>query len=243
MFDKIEPAFSVKSVDTKARTFRGLSSTWELDLGADIVHKGAFTRTLDHWRNSGRTIALTDGHPEMESGPQVERVLGKMIDAAETSEGLLSEFKMRDTDKATEALEAIEGGFMTGLSITYKAIQAKREPPSASVPHATRHLHEVKLHSVGMVTAGMNPGAHADPRSVKSILELLQRGPLSDDDRAAFAALPADVKSVIRALLSDPLTPPDEAPVDTPKGLAPDDPMRIEMESRLRGLKLRSLQL
>lgn len=233
---QISPRFQIKSVDTKARTFRGLSSTWEKDLGGDLVHKGAFARTLDHWRQSKRTIQLTDGHPELESGPQVDRVLGKMVDAAETDSGLESEFKMRDTAKAAEALDAIEGGFMDGLSITYKAVNPKWDRDSM-----TRHLHEVKLHSVGLVTAPMNPGARADARSVKSILELLQRGVLTDDDRAAFAALPADIKSAISALLSDPPTPPDEAPVDTPKGLAPDDPRRIALDEQLRALQLRSL--
>lgn len=227
-------SFAIKSVDTKARQFAGLSSTWEQDLGGDIIHKGAFARTLDHWRQSKRTIQLTDGHPEMEGGPQLDRVLGKMIDASETGDGLLTAYQMRDTAKAAEALEAIEGGFMTGLSITYKPIQAKREPGGV------RHLTEVKLHSVGLVTMPMNPGAQADPRSVKSVLELLQRGTLTDEDREAFAALPADVKSAIRALLVDPSAPAVEPPADTPNGLAPDDPKRIAMSEALRALKLRS---
>lgn len=231
-FNTLNTGFQVKSVDTGARTFRGLSSTWEKDLGGDLIHKGAFARTLDHWRTSGRTIALTDGHPELEGGPQADRVLGKMVDAGETSDGLVTEFKMRSTQRATEALEAIEGGYLTGLSITYKAVQAKRE-------REARHIHEIKLHSVGLVTAGMNPGAHADPRSVKSIIELFANGTLADEDRAAFAALPADLKSAIRALLNDPSSPPDEAPADTPNGLAPTDPRRIAMSDALRALQLR----
>src|SRR5262245_32692922 len=118
---RLSPPFQIKSVDAKARTFRGLSSTWARDLGGDLVHKGAFARTLDHWRQSKRTIQLTDGHPEFEPGSQVDRVLGKLTDAAETELGLESEFKMRDTAKGNEALEAIEQGFIDGLSITYKA--------------------------------------------------------------------------------------------------------------------------
>lgn len=236
--ERISPPFQIKSVDTRARTFRGLSSTWDKDLGDDLVHKGAFARTLDHWRQSKRTIQLTDGHPEFEPGSQVDRVLGKLVDAAETDVGLESEFKMRDTAKATEALTAIQDGFIDGLSITYKAVNPKYDHGSK-----TRHLHEVKLHSVGLVTAPMNPGARADATSVKSLIALFQSGTMTDDDRAILAALPADIKSAIRALLSDPLTPPDEAPVDTPKGLAPDDPRRIAMNEAFRALKLRSLRL
>jgi HK97 family phage prohead protease len=236
--ERISPRFEIKSVDTQARTFRGLSSTWEKDQGGDVVHKGAFTRTLDHWRQSKRTIQLTDGHPEFEPGSQVDRVLGKMVDAGETDVGLESEFKMRDTAKATEALEAIAGGFIDGLSITYKAVNPKWDRATS-----TRNLHEVKLHSVGIVTAPMNAGARANPNSVKSVIELFQRGDFTDLDREAFAALPADIKSALRALLADPSAPLGQAPADTPKGLAPDDPARIALSAQLRGLKLRSLTL
>lgn len=235
--ERISPRFEIKSVDTKARTFRGLSSTWDKDLGGDVVHKGAFARTLDHWRQSKRTIQLTDGHPEFEQGSQVDRVLGKMVDAAETDIGLESEFKMRDTKKAEEALDAVAGGFIDGLSITYKAVNPKFDRASN-----TRNLHEVKLHSVGMVTMPMNPSSRANPLSVKSILELLHGGTMSDDDRAFLAALPADVKSAIRALLSDPSAPPIEAPADTPTGLAHDDPKRIAMSEALRALKRSLIQ-
>jgi HK97 family phage prohead protease len=234
----ISPRFEIKAVDTQARTFRGLSSTWDKDLGSDLIHKGAFARTLDHWRQSKRTIQLTDGHPEFEGGPQLDRVLGKMADAAETDVGLETEFKLRDTAKGNEALDAIAGGFIDGLSITYKAVNPKWDRASS-----TRNLHEVKLHSVGLVTMPMNPGARANPNSVKSILALLQDGTMTDEDRAFLAALPADIKSALSALLTDPSAPLGQAPADTPKGLAPDDPARIALDEQLRALKLRSLTL
>lgn len=235
--ERISPRFEIKAVDTQARTFRGLSSTWDKDLGGDVVHKGAFARTLDHWRQSKRTIQLTDGHPEFEGGPQLDRVLGKMADAAETDVGLETEFKVRDTAKGNEALDAIAGGFIDGLSITYKAIN-----PTFDRASSTRNLREVKLHSVGLVTMPMNPGSRANPTSVKSIIELLHSGTMTDDDRAFLAALPADVKSAIRALLSDPSAPAGQPLADTPTGLAPDDPKRIAMSETLRALKRSLIQ-
>ena len=52
-----------------------------------------------------------------------------------------------------------------------------------------------------------------------------------------------DEREELRALLNAPSAPVDEPPADTPKGLAPDDPVRIALSDRFRDLKLRSLTL
>ena len=73
----ISAPFSLKAVDEGARTFKGLSSTWDEDLGGDVIHEGAFARTIDHFKASGRVIPLMDGHPEGEglAGQRVRRVM------------------------------------------------------------------------------------------------------------------------------------------------------------------------
>ena len=118
-------SFALKSVDTKARRFSGLSSTWEKDLGNDVIHPGAFTKTLNDWRSAkNKTIPLLDSHQKT----SIDAVLGKLIDAAETPDGLETTFEMRDTQKAHEALAAVEGGFVSGLSIGYMPVSAPRSP-------------------------------------------------------------------------------------------------------------------
>jgi len=226
-------SFAVKSVDQKARKFSGLASTWEKDLGNDVIHQGAFRKTLSDWRKSNtKTIPLLDSHDRF----SVDSVLGKMVTASETGAGLEAEFEMRDTEKAQEALAAVADGFISGLSIGYEPVEFKYEKPErGSMFDTIRHLTEVKLREVSLVVFPMNEGARVDPSSVKSLFDAAKAGQLTDEMWAELLAL--------RPAAATPAAPKNEAPApDAPTGLAPDDPRRIEMSSRLRGLKLRSLQ-
>lgn len=231
--------FALKSVDEGARTFKGLSATWTEDLGGDIVHEGAFARTIDHFKSSGRVITLTDGHPQAEgiAGQRATRVIGKVVDAGETKAGVETQFQMvPDDPTADAALRRIKGGFVTDLSIVYKSVRAEREKGTGK-----RHIHELKWNGVGLVLQGMNPAARVDPFSVKAILDAITADELTDEQKAALMALPQESKALLRALLDDPPAPLDPALADTPKGLAPDDPRRAALSARLRGLKLRRL--
>ena len=49
--------FEFKAIATEKRQFTGLSSTWDLDLGGDLIEKGAYRRTLREWKASGRRVA------------------------------------------------------------------------------------------------------------------------------------------------------------------------------------------
>lgn len=229
--------FEIKTVDEGARSFRGLASTWEKDLGDDVIHHGAFARTLDHWRKTKRRepIPLLDGHDRFAA----TAVLGKMVDAEETAAGLDAEFVMVPNDeKADAAFRRIQGGFITGLSIGYTPVKWEDErPPDGPTFARTRHLKEVKLHEVSLVVFPMNPGARVDPASVKSLLAALRDGTLTEEDRAVLLALPPEQKTALRALLDAPPAPSDGSPADTPKELAPDDPKRLELSANIRALR------
>jgi HK97 family phage prohead protease len=219
--------FAVKSIDQKARRFAGLASTWELDLGNDVIHKGAFAKTLSDWRSAKRkTIHLLDSHKR---ASQYD-VLGKLVEAQETDLGLEAEFEMRDTQHAHDALKAIEGGFIDGLSIGYQAVGAPAYEKAAN-GQTIRHLKEIKLHEISLVIDPMNEGARIDPSSVKSLIDAAKAGQLTDEQKAELLAL-----------LQPAAATPEKAP-DAPKGLATDDPRRIALDAQLRALKLRSLSL
>ena len=231
-------SFAVKSVDQKARRFSGLASTWEKDLGNDVIHKGAFTKTLKDWRKSEKkSVPLLDSHDRF----SVDSVLGKMIEAHETDDGLETTFEMRDTEKAAEALSAIEGGFIGGLSIGYEPVEFKYEKPEGgSFFDTIRHLTEVKLREVSLVVFPMNEGARVDPSSVKSLIDAAKAGQLTEQDKAELLALLQPAATTSTAAPEKQAAAP--AP-EAPKGLAPTDPVRLAMSAKLRGLKLRSLQL
>ncbi|MDB4952075.1 MAG: phage prohead protease, family [Gemmatimonadetes bacterium] len=212
-----------------ARTFQGLASTWDEDLGGDVIHQGAFARTLSHWRTSGRVMPLIDLHRY----DSVRRVVGKMMAAEETNAGLLCTFAMMEAGDpdADAAWRRVKGGYVTGLSIGYRAVKYEYvQPPGGG--YDIRHLNEVELREVSLVIWGMNPGAQIDTGSAKSLADALRAGGLTDEEKAE-----------IRALLDAPAPAPAPEPpaVDAPKGLAPEDPRRLALEAAVRALTIRSL--
>jgi HK97 family phage prohead protease len=215
--------FSVKALDEGARSFKGLASTWEKDLGNDVIHKGAFKKTLSEWRAAkGRPVPLLDGHDRFGA----LSVLGKMVDAEESDEGLVAEFQLvPDDEKSEAAFRRIKGGFMTGLSIGYTPVTWEDEKGAGLT--RTRHLKELRLHEISLVVFPMNEGARVDPLSVKSLLDAAKAGQLTDAEKAELLAL-----LTVAA-------PAPDAPDAPPKGLAPDDPARIERSARLRALRQR----
>lgn len=216
----------VKGRDDSERTFEGLSAAYSVDLGKDRIHPGAFKRTLDHWRQSGRVIPLLDQHAAMKNPVHsvTQHTLGKMLEAEERDTGLWTRFKVAATKAGDDLLALLRDGMVEGLSIGYDAVN----PEHAG---GIRHLKEIKLGEVSVVTFGMNPDALIIPGSVKSLDELtalLREGTLTPEQKAE-----------LRALLSESDPPAEGTPAG--KGLAPDDPQRIAIEERLRAITLRSL--
>ena len=48
--------FDVKATDDTARTVTGLAAAWSLDLGGDVILKGAFTIDANRILPHGRTV-------------------------------------------------------------------------------------------------------------------------------------------------------------------------------------------
>ena len=223
--------FELKSADSGARTFEGLSSTWDLDLGGDVIHKGAFKRTLHHWKQSGRVIPLIDQH----NYGSVRSVLGKMLDAKETDDGLWTKWQVTEGTDGDEFMHRLRGGMVNGLSIGYEAVSPEKDSKGV------RHLKELKLVEVSAVIWGMNPNALIHTNSVKSFLRTL-----SEEDRKELRALLRDGELEAQPE-PEPENEPDIVPEPEPEAkaapveLAPDDPQRIAMEERARAILLRSL--
>lgn len=222
--------FEVKDVDAKARTFSGLASTWEQDLGDDVIHQGAFRRTLDSWRASKRSLPLMDQH----NYSSITNVLGKMTEARETADGLETSWEMLPGGKADEAILRLDARVIDGLSIGYRAVKYDWEETDAARFGRIRHLREVELLEVSLVLWPMNEGARVDLDSVKALL--LKGGNLSEGQRAELEQL--------HEQLTRALHPEQDPPVKgTPAGggLAPDDPRRLALEAQLRDLHLGGL--
>jgi uncharacterized protein len=145
-------SFSLKldDVDTQG-TIRGYASTFgNVDLGFDIVDKGAFKKSIKEAR--GVWPILGDHDPKNQ--------IGWNMRAEEDDKGLYVEGKLdlnvqSAREKYSLAKTAMELGASMGLSIGYMTIKAEpdREKPMV------RHLKELKLFEYSIVTFPMNTEA------------------------------------------------------------------------------------
>jgi len=227
--------FEVKETDEEQRTFRGLASTWDLDLGGDVIHRGAFKRTLDHWRRSGRVIPLLDQH----NYGSVRAVVGKLIEARETADGLDAKFQVIDGPDGDEILRRIKGGFVDGLSIGYRAVKIEEPTDEERRKGILRHLKEIELREISVVIWPMNPNARLDVSSVKA---LLAKGAdaLTDDELAELVALRDDIDALLKGFEATDSPDGGTPGAAEPDGLASEDQLAA-IRRKMLALKLRRL--
>jgi HK97 family phage prohead protease len=134
--------FELKAVDADG-TFVGLAAVYgNVDLGGDSIDAGAFKRTLAD--RGGEIKLLWQHNPSLPIGK------GRLTDSAA---GLQIEGKLAlGITAAKDAYEALKAGIVDGLSIGYDAIKAESKA-------GARHLKEIRLHEVSLVTFPMNTEA------------------------------------------------------------------------------------
>jgi len=161
----------------------GYASTFgNIDLGLDIVDKGAFAKTLQE--NGGKIPILADHNPSKQ--------IGWNLEATEDNIGLKvrGELDIENNQLAKErfslAKKAKEIGASFGLSIGYMTI---KEEPDSDNP-AVRRLKEVKLleysfvtfpmNTQAMVTAAKHWNAGFDQDIMEGVAKLLEMGHTKD---------------------------------------------------------------
>lgn len=167
--------FSIKAnVDPKSRTFEGLAATWDLDLGNDIIQKGAFKKTIGDWKKSGDALPLLNSHDHFD----IMSALGQLIDAKETTDGLWTKWEVMDGPEGDAVLNRLRASPTTGrpliskMSIGFNPTKFSFEQPEGtdSFWDRIRHIQEADLKEVSLVLFPMQPGASIDASSVKAFL-------------------------------------------------------------------------
>lgn len=158
--------FDLKALDTRNRTFSGLAATWDLDLGGDVIHRGAFKDTIAEWRASGRALPLLDSHNYF----SVLSAVGKMTDARETKAGLETEWKLIPGDDGDRILDRLEAGVVDSMSIGYtpRRFDFSENEKDDGPFDLIRNLREVGLKEVSLVLFPMQPNALIDLGTVKA---------------------------------------------------------------------------
>src|SRR5215469_11385009 len=143
------------STDSAERTFSGHASIFNnVDLGGDVVLRGAFAKSLAAHKAAGTPVPMFYMHDP-------SRVPGKWLSVAEDAKGLAVTGKLSNTPLGLELHELLKDGSISGLSIGFKIDEESYDK------QGNRLLKSVDLWEISIVSLPMNPVARADTSSVK----------------------------------------------------------------------------
>jgi HK97 family phage prohead protease len=167
--------------DIEGRTFKGYASTYDKDLGGDVIAPGAFAKTL---AERGARVKVLWQHSEP---------IGRPVDMREDGKGLYVEAKISNTRLGDEALELMRDGVIDQMSIGYSVPQGKSEYQE----DGTRLIKELKLYEFSAVTFPMNEAAIIT--GVKSLRDAVRiKESLDSESKAELAELLAELKALLQ---------------------------------------------
>lgn len=142
--------FSVKAIDDVEGIVSGYASTFEnIDLGDDVIHRGAFKKTIGERVNKGEIKAYYN-HAVMQSMP-----IGVIVEAKEDEIGLFVKMKLILDDVGQKLMMRLKAvpPVLDRFSIGFEPIVQDWDADGI------RHIREIKLHEVSIVDYPMNPAA------------------------------------------------------------------------------------
>lgn len=140
---KLKVPLEIKSLNN--REFSGYGSVFgNVDLGGDVIIKGAFRRTISQKKKDGQL-------PQMFWAHDPSRVPGKWLDMSEDNTGLMVKGVLAPTPLGDEIHELLKMEAVRGLSIGFVTKEQEFEEDG------TRLIKEVDLWEVSVVSLPMNP--------------------------------------------------------------------------------------
>lgn len=196
-------------VDLSKRQISGYAATWDEDQVGDVIHKGAFKKTIAERKNA---IKVMYNHKEL---------VGKPIEMWEDSVGLATTSEIADTTKGEDVLKLAKGGYLTEMSIQFNIPQRKSEFDSNGI----RHIHEAKLYEYGPVDFPANQAAKiVDVKSIRQ--QILDGARYSLEDIDELMNQLVDMKALLKS----------EPPKSTHIGQQPQDLKALQDALRDFGL-------
>lgn len=143
---KVVP-FDMTGLNAEGRTIEGYAATFgNMDRVKDVIHPGAFTKTLTE---RGNRIKFLWQHDQKEP-------IGKMIEMREDPRGLFVKAVISDTARGRDALALLKDGAIYEMSIGYQPMVSDF---SKLGEETVRNLREIKLHEASLVTMPANEQA------------------------------------------------------------------------------------
>lgn len=155
----LDVSFEIKAVSDDG-LFSGYGSVFgNVDGGGDIVHAGAFTKSIKEWEDRKRMPPVLWNHDRNEP-------IGVYTSIREDEKGLYVEGRLLvdEVQRAREIHALMKAGALDGMSIGYGVRGADRDKSTG-----VRNLKDLRLFEVSIVTFPMNEAATID--AVKSALE------------------------------------------------------------------------
>jgi len=124
----------------KGTTFSGYASTYDLDRVGDTIEKGAFTKTLQE-----NEIVLLYQH-------DTNQAIGKVLEAKEDDTGLFIKAQISETTLGKDVAILLKDSVLNKMSIGFDIVDYEKTEEG-------RHLKEITLHEVSIVTFPAQPNA------------------------------------------------------------------------------------
>ena len=146
--------FTVKEFDYEGRTVEGYAAAFgNVDLGQDMIHQGAFGKTLAERGNKVRFLWQHDAHEP----------IGRPIEMHEDPNGLFVKAIISNTARGRDALALLRDEAISGLSIGYDAIPGGTDYSKGDDGDPIRNLRELRLWEFSLVSMPMNEMATSSP--------------------------------------------------------------------------------
>ena len=156
----ISPDFELKE-EKDFYYLTGYASIFDnVDLQNDVIHQGAYTKTIKENLSNG-SIKLLSGHD-----PTLNNVMGVVIEAEERRKGLWFKAKISKVPSVTEIIQKIKDGIIDKLSVGFNVVKWDMEEKGNQM---IRHIKEVFLREISVVTFAANPMTYIE--GVKSHCE------------------------------------------------------------------------
>lgn len=199
--------FDCKALDPETGVFQGYASTFgNVDLGGDMIEPGAFTQTLKH--KKGKVVLLHQHDPAQRVGIAYLEEDGKGL---KVSKGILNLDNPLAQTLFSDLKFYREHDLPMEMSIGFETVKK-------DLIDGVRHLREVKLWEVSLVTFAMNPKARVQAVKTTEDSVLLERIQALEGKVDAMNALLATLEDGPRATPTqdgDGVAPPSPPATDT----------------------------
>lgn len=143
-------AFDLTGFDYEGRTFEGYAAAFgNIDAVGDIIHQGAFTKTL---AERGNKVKLLWQHNTAEP-------IGRPVFLQEDQRGLFVRAIISDTARGRDALALLRDRAISEMSIGYDSIKGGTDYTTTDNGETIRNLRELRLWEVSIVSFPANENA------------------------------------------------------------------------------------